>query len=46
MRRLESDPAAIDTILAEGAGRARAITEPIMREAYDAVGFLTPTKPA
>jgi tryptophanyl-tRNA synthetase len=45
MRRLESDPGAIDAILAEGATRARAITRPIMREVYDAVGFLTPTPP-
>jgi tryptophanyl-tRNA synthetase len=46
MRRLESDPGAIDQILAEGATRARAITRPIMREVYDAVGFLTPKQPA
>jgi tryptophanyl-tRNA synthetase len=46
MRRLESDPAAIDEILADGAARARTIARPIMREVYDAVGFLTPRQPA
>ena len=45
MRRLESDPGGIDKVLAEGAARASAITRPIMREIYDAVGFLTPAPP-
>ena len=45
MRRLESDPGVIDKVLAEGAARASAITRPIMREIYDAVGFLTPAPP-
>jgi tryptophanyl-tRNA synthetase len=45
MRRLESDPAAIDKVLAEGAARARAISQPIMREIYDTIGFVTPTQP-
>ena len=42
MRRLESDPAEIDRILADGAGRARAIAEPILAEIYERVGFLRP----
>ena len=46
MRRLEDDPAHIDRILAQGAERARAIAEPILREVYDVVGFLTPGDPA
>ena len=45
MRRLESDPGGIDKVLAEGAARASAITRPIMREIYDAVGFLTLAPP-
>jgi tryptophanyl-tRNA synthetase len=45
MRRLESDPGSIDRILADGAARARAIAEPIIREIYDAVGFLSPGQP-
>ena len=45
MRRLEGDPGGIDKVLAEGAARASAITRPIMREIYDAVGFLTPAPP-
>ena len=46
MRRLEGDPGAIDEILAEGAARASEIAQPIMREIYDAVGFLTPAPAA
>ncbi len=40
MRRLQADPAEIDRILADGAGRARAIAEPILAETYARVGFL------
>jgi tryptophanyl-tRNA synthetase len=40
MRRLVSDPAEIDRILAQGAGRARAIAAPIMREVKEIVGFI------
>ena len=42
MRRLLDDPGAIDQILNEGAERARAITEPIMRGVRDVVGFVQP----
>jgi tryptophanyl-tRNA synthetase len=45
MRRLENDPASIDRVLADGAARARATAEPIIREVYDAVGFLSPGPP-
>ena len=40
MRRLEADPAYIDSILREGSRRARAIAEPIMGKAKDIVGFI------
>ena len=44
MRRLESDPAEIDRILADGAERARAIAAPILAETYERVGFLRPAR--
>jgi tryptophanyl-tRNA synthetase len=40
MRRLLGDTATIDAILRDGAGRAAAIAEPIVREAERLVGFL------
>ncbi len=40
MRRLLADPAHIDAVLADGAGRARAIAAPIMRDVKDIVGLL------
>ena len=40
MKRLLADPAEIDAVLADGARRARAITQPIMAEVEDIVGFL------
>ncbi len=42
MTRLMDDPATVDRVLAEGAERARAIAEPILRETHDIVGFLRP----
>jgi tryptophanyl-tRNA synthetase len=42
MRRLNAEPAEIDRILRQGAERARAIAEPILRQAYEIVGFLRP----
>src|SRR5262249_34867635 len=42
MRRLMSDPAEIDAVLRDGAARACACAEPIMREVEDIVGFLRP----
>ncbi len=42
MKRLMNDPAEIDGVLRDGAARARAIAEPILREAEDIVGFLRP----
>jgi tryptophanyl-tRNA synthetase len=42
MKRLMNDPAEIDAVLHDGAERARAIAEPILREVEDIVGFLRP----
>lgn len=42
MRRLRSDPAFIDSVLKDGAARARAIAAPILGEIHDIVGFLRP----
>lgn len=40
MKRLVGDPAEIDAVLKDGAERARALAEPILREAHDAMGFV------
>ena len=40
IRRMTADPATIDRILADGAERAAAISEPVVREAEEVVGFL------
>ena len=40
MKRLVGDQAEIDAVLRDGAARARAIAEPILREAQDAIGFV------
>jgi tryptophanyl-tRNA synthetase len=40
MRRLVADPGHIDKILADGAERARAIAEPVLRDVYRLVGFV------
>ncbi|HLB79875.1 MAG TPA: tryptophan--tRNA ligase [Dongiaceae bacterium] len=42
MRRLMGDPGHIDAVLRDGAARARALAEPVLREAEDIVGFLRP----
>lgn len=42
MRRLTADPGHVDGVLAEGAARARAVSEPIIRAVHDIVGFLQP----
>ena len=41
MARLMNDPAEIDRVLAEGADRARAIAQPIVKRTYEIVGILT-----
>ena len=41
MARLMNDPAEIDRILADGAERARAIAQPIVKRAYEIVGILS-----
>ena len=40
MKRLMDDPAEIDRILGEGAERAEAIAEPILRKTYEIVGMV------
>jgi len=40
MRRLMADPVEIDRILAEGAGRAHAIADPILGKTKDIVGLI------
>ena len=40
MQRLVADPAYIDSVLADGGARARAITAPIMAEVYETVRFI------
>ena len=40
MRRLMAEPDNIDQILADGAERARAISEPVLREINEIVGFI------
>jgi tryptophanyl-tRNA synthetase len=42
MKRLMNEPQEIDAVLRDGAERARALAEPIMREVEDIVGFLRP----
>jgi tryptophanyl-tRNA synthetase len=42
MQRLMADPGHVDGILRQGAERANAIAEPILKQAYDIVGFLQP----
>lgn len=41
MKRLLNHPAEIDSVLAKGAARARALSEPILKEIEDTVGFLS-----
>lgn len=38
--RLIADPGHLDTVLRDGAARARAIAEPVLAEVYAAIGFL------
>jgi len=42
MRRLMAAPDDVDAVLRRGAERAREISEPVLREVYDVIGFLTP----
>jgi tryptophanyl-tRNA synthetase len=42
MKRLVDDPSHIDAVLRDGAERAHAMSEPILREAQAAVGFVRP----
>jgi tryptophanyl-tRNA synthetase len=40
MRRYQADPGHVETVLAEGSARARAIAAPILRDAKKLVGFI------
>jgi tryptophanyl-tRNA synthetase len=40
MRRLQTDPGHIDSVLADGSARARAIAAPILRDVKKLVGFI------
>ncbi len=40
MARLMNDPAELDRVLARGAEKAGAIAEPVLKDVYDAIGFL------
>jgi len=42
MQRLMADPGHIDAVLRDGAARACAVSQPILREVEDIVGFLRP----
>ncbi|MCC7017420.1 MAG: tryptophan--tRNA ligase [Rhodospirillales bacterium] len=42
MRRLMADPGHVDRVLARGAERARALSEPVLAEVQRIVGFLRP----
>jgi len=42
MQRLMADPGHVDGILRDGAARANAIAEPVLREVHEIVGFLNP----
>ena len=42
MRRLMADPGYVDGVLRDGAARARALAEPVLRQTQDIVGFLRP----
>jgi tryptophanyl-tRNA synthetase len=44
MNRLMAEPAEIDRVLADGAGRAAALAAPVLREVFDIVGFLSPRR--
>lgn len=44
MQRLMADPAHVDAILADGAARAHAIADPVLREVKETVGFLSPQR--
>jgi tryptophanyl-tRNA synthetase len=40
MKRIVNEPSHVDAVLREGAERARAIADPILKEVYDIVGFI------
>ncbi len=42
MARLMADPASVDAVLRDGAERANALAEPVLKDVYDIIGFLRP----
>ncbi|KKJ77167.1 tryptophanyl-tRNA synthetase [Kiloniella litopenaei] len=42
MKRLMDDKSYVDSVLKQGADRAAKLAEPVMKEVFDAVGFLRP----
>jgi len=42
MQRLMKDPGYVDSVLHEGAAKARALADPILADVYKTVGFLKP----
>ncbi len=42
MQRLMADPGHVDAIMRDGAARANAIAEPVLRNVHEIVGFLNP----
>jgi tryptophanyl-tRNA synthetase len=42
MQRLMKDPGYVDSVLHNGAERARALADPMLAEVYRTVGFLKP----
>jgi tryptophanyl-tRNA synthetase len=40
MARLVSDPGYLDGVLKDGSGRARTISDRVLSEVYDIIGFL------
>jgi tryptophanyl-tRNA synthetase len=46
LKRISADPEYIDGVLADGAGRARAIADETLRHVCDIVGFVQPEKSA
>ena len=42
MKRLYADPGSIDAVMRQGVEAAKRISEPILREVHDIIGFLSP----
>ena len=44
-QRLMADPASVEAVLAKGGEKARALSAPVLQDAYDALGFLGVKRP-